>query len=582
MDHYRNTIPIIKKEPLFSGISGKDTHPPGDAWKIIVADDETETHHITQLVLRNFSFEGKKLCFYNAYSGEETRKLLHQHPDTAIILLDVVMEKDSTGLDIVKYIREELGNHLIQIVLRTGHSGYAPEHTVITEYGINDYKTKIDLTSQKLYTTITTLLRAYCLSFSYNKLNQAMASELKKRHLAEIELQQARDTLENRVEERTRALEAANRLLKQEIQARIKAEEALRKSDEMTRALLNATSDIAYLMAPDGEILSINETAAKQLQTSIGEYSSETLDRFFYPGAVKSIEEKVRQVIQSGNPIRFEEALDNKTFEVRIFPVFEKDARIEKLAVYAHDITDTKQAAVRIHTLTHDLINAQENERERISRDLHDRVAQDLSTSRIICETLFDNHTDNVPDEIIVRVSKLSRMLQKTIQNIRDIAYDLRPPILDQLGLAKAVFRYCEEFSETENIPVEFHSIGVDNLNLGLDTEINLYRIIQEALNNIRKHAGATHVRINMVASFPNLILRITDNGCGFDLKYLKTARVNRKRMGLRSMAERASLLNGKLDIQSKPDAGTRILIEIPFSSKKTASPETVSADLRL
>lgn len=537
----------------------------GNAWKVIIADDEMETHHVTRIVLQNYSFEGKKLCFLSAYSGEETKQLLHQHPDTAILLLDVVMEKDNAGLDVVKYIREELNNRLIQIILRTGHPGYAPENTVTAEYGINDYKSKIELTSQKLFTSITTLLRSYCLSYRYNKLNQILAAELEKRQQVEIELQKARTTLEQRVEDRTHALEEANRLLKQEIKARALAEESLRRSDEMTRTLLNATIDIAFLISPDGLILSINETAAKLFNTNIGEFSRNSLYKFFPPKTARSLKERLDQVIQSGDPARFEEMLEDKIFEVRIFPVFGENNTIEKLAIYAHDITVKKQAEVRIHNLTYDLIKAQENERKRIARDLHDRVAQDLSTSRIICETLFDQQSA-VPDKILARVAKLSGMLQKTIRNIRDIAYDLRPPILDQLGLVKTVFRYCEEFSETENTPIDFHSAGVDNLKLEADMEIHLYRLIQEALNNIRKHAKATQVRINMVTSFPNLLLRIIDNGIGFDANKHNTTEVNRKHMGLRSMEERVMLLNGNLDIQSRPGAGTRILIEVPIT----------------
>jgi signal transduction histidine kinase len=258
-----------------------------------------------------------------------------------------------------------------------------------------------------------------------------------------------------------------------------------------------------------------------------------------------------------------------KVFEVSMFPVFDEKNLVEKIAIYSHDITNMKQAEIRIQTLTHDLIKAQETERERIARDLHDRVAQDLSTSRIICETLFDKQTD-VSDEVHKRVSMLSDMLQRTIQNIRDIAYDLRPPILDQLGLVRAVFHYCEEFSETVSIPVDFHSAGIDQLDLNLDIKINLYRLIQEAMNNIRKHAGATLVRINMVASFPNILIRITDNGKGFDIKKHKNFELNPKHMGLRSMEERVSLLKGTMDIQSKPGSGTRILIEIPFLEKKS------------
>jgi len=255
-----------------------------------------------------------------------------------------------------------------------------------------------------------------------------------------------------------------------------------------------------------------------------------------------------------------------------MFPVFDKKNRVEKIAIYAHEITDMKQAEIRIQTLTHDLIKAQETERERIARDLHDRVAQDLSTSRIICETLFDKQPD-VSSEVHKRVSMLSNMLQKTIQNIRDIAYDLRPSILDQLGLVRAVFRYCEEFSETVSIPVDFHPVGIDPPDLNLEMEINLYRLIQEAMNNIRKHAEATLVKINMVESFPNILLRITDNGKGFDINKHKKLELHSKSMGLRSMEERVSLLNGTMDIQSKPGSGTRILIEVPFS-EKTSLPD--------
>jgi PAS domain S-box-containing protein len=547
----------------------ESTDKIGQPWKVIIADDEKETHLVTRMVLQNYTFEGRKLELLSTYSGEETKKLVQKHPDTVIILLDVVMETDNAGLDVVKYIRDELNNQLIQIVLRTGHPGRAPENKIIAEYGINDYKSKIDFTSQKLFTTITTLLRSYCLAFSYNELNQKLKKELAKRHQAEKDLQKARDNLEQRVEERTSELGKANLRLKEEVRARTIAEEVLRKSNEMTRALLNATSDVAFLIKPDGTLLSINETAAKIFSHNLNEYSGKSLFEYFSTKTNRLIKAQIDKVIRSGIPSRLENKAKKKVFEVSMFPVFDEKNLVEKIAIYSHDITNMKQAEIRIQTLTHDLIKAQETERERIARDLHDRVAQDLSTSRIICETLFDKQTD-VSDEVHKRVSMLSDMLQRTIQNIRDIAYDLRPPILDQLGLVRAVFHYCEEFSETVSIPVDFHSAGIDQLDLNLDIKINLYRLIQEAMNNIRKHAGATLVRINMVASFPNILIRITDNGKGFDIKKHKNFELNPKHMGLRSMEERVSLLKGTMDIQSKPGSGTRILIEIPFLEKKS------------
>ena len=135
--------------------------PAVDSWKILVVDDEAEIHNITKLVLNDFTFDGKPLTFISAYSGEEAKALIKQHPDTALILLDVVMESDDAGLDAVKYIRDVLGNLLVRIILRTGQPGQAPEDVVIIHYDINDYKTKTELTTRKLFTAIVTALRAF-------------------------------------------------------------------------------------------------------------------------------------------------------------------------------------------------------------------------------------------------------------------------------------------------------------------------------------------------------------------------------------------------------------------------------------
>jgi signal transduction histidine kinase/FixJ family two-component response regulator len=130
-------------------------------WKIIIADDEKQVHRVTNFVLKRYTFAGKGLSIISAYSGQEVKELIKLHPDTALILLDVVMEENDTGLQVVKYIREVLQNDLVKIILRTGQPGQAPEHDVITHYHIDDYKTKTELTSHKLFTTLTTALRSY-------------------------------------------------------------------------------------------------------------------------------------------------------------------------------------------------------------------------------------------------------------------------------------------------------------------------------------------------------------------------------------------------------------------------------------
>jgi len=134
---------------------------PDLPWKIVIADDDEEVHALTRLVLSGYTFEGRGLQFLHAYSGQETVALLREHPDAALILLDVVMETDTAGLDAVRTIREELDNHTVRIVLRTGQPGQAPENEVVDRYDINDYKSKTELTAQKLYTTVTAALRSF-------------------------------------------------------------------------------------------------------------------------------------------------------------------------------------------------------------------------------------------------------------------------------------------------------------------------------------------------------------------------------------------------------------------------------------
>lgn len=132
-----------------------------EKWKVIIVDDEQEVHQLTRMVLSDFEFDGKRLEFLSAYTETEALRLIADNPDTAIILLDVVMDQDDTGLKIVKYIREQLKYQSVRIILRTGQPGQAPERMVITNYDINDYKEKTELTTQKLFTTIMAALRSY-------------------------------------------------------------------------------------------------------------------------------------------------------------------------------------------------------------------------------------------------------------------------------------------------------------------------------------------------------------------------------------------------------------------------------------
>jgi response regulator RpfG family c-di-GMP phosphodiesterase len=134
---------------------------PTGSWKVLIVDDEPEVHAVTKLALSDFLFNGKSLEFVSAYSGEEAKQAFNIHTDIAVVLLDVVMEEDDSGLKVAEYIRDELHNHFCRIILRTGQPGQAPEKDVIINYDINDYKSKTELTSQKLFTVVISALRSY-------------------------------------------------------------------------------------------------------------------------------------------------------------------------------------------------------------------------------------------------------------------------------------------------------------------------------------------------------------------------------------------------------------------------------------
>ncbi len=130
-------------------------------WKLMIVDDEEAVHTLTRMVLRDISFDGRGIEFLSGYSGEQAKCLLKQHPDTAVLFLDVVMETDQAGLDLVSYVREELGNQFVRIVIRTGQPGQAPVTKVITRYDINDYWEKTGLSAQQMISLVITSLRTY-------------------------------------------------------------------------------------------------------------------------------------------------------------------------------------------------------------------------------------------------------------------------------------------------------------------------------------------------------------------------------------------------------------------------------------
>jgi PAS domain S-box-containing protein len=268
-------------------------------WKIIIADDQEEIHSVTKLVLDDFTFQNRGLVFLSAYSGEETRKYMRENDDVAFILLDVVMETDNAGLEVVKYIREELNNTIVQIVLNTGQPGQAPEQEVITRYDINDYKSKTEFNARKLLTSVTASLRAYSLSHNL--------------HQANLQLSRYQNHLEDLVAERTAEMEKANEQLKIEINERIKVEKALQQSNEVQKSILSA-SPTGICLVKDKSIQWINDEMAKMFGfTSEDEYKGQGIQIFYSSDAeYKRVKSIIKENLRTNEPVEVDAVFQRK------------------------------------------------------------------------------------------------------------------------------------------------------------------------------------------------------------------------------------------------------------------------------
>ncbi|TVQ95798.1 MAG: PAS domain S-box protein [Desulfovibrionales bacterium] len=289
----------------------------------------------------------------------------------------------------------------------------------------------------------------------------------------------------------------------------------------------------------------------------------------------------------SGNAIReevtvdFARATDSGVFDLTGTPELYLDVLITPLGMtmgdtvdgymaQVQDITEEKTAQRSIRALSKQLVRAHESERLMISRELHDRVGQDLLSLKIGLDSLRRENTEHLDQnpEFWDKLAKFSSITQQAIMVVRDLAYELRPPGLDQFGFVQALTQYGNDFEEKTGLDVRMTFTGMKKSSFDFDTEINLYRLIQEGLNNIHRHARARRVVVRMVASFPKIILRIEDDGLGFDPVQRMASATAEKRMGLRSMQERATLLGGTMRIRSRLGKGTQILVELPYERK--------------
>jgi PAS domain S-box-containing protein len=383
--------------------------------------------------------------------------------------------------------------------------------------------------------------------------------------------QQPHDKLEDLVAQRTAELITAHAFLREQIAERKCAEEALRHADEKYRVIFENALDGIFQSTPDGQFISANPALARM-------FGYESVDEFI---ADRTNIERQHYI----DPDRREifKKLMAETGIVQNFELqaYRKDGSIiwtsengravcdaTGSVVYyegiVEDITPRKQAEAERVRLSRRLVTAQEDERRRISRELHDQMGQSLAALMLGLKSLQDSGQF---DSEHFRLQQLQDLTNQVATEVHTLARELRPTALDDLGLHTALWNYVEEWSDRCKVPVDFHSNGLLGPRLPGDIETTVYRLVQEALTNVMKHAKAQNVSVIVECRANRVLVIVEDDGPGFDAEALRNTPVRKRRLGLLGMQERVELVGGNFNIESTPGVGTTVLAHIPVSN---------------
>lgn len=518
-----------------------ETHALLPAPRLLVVDDEPDN---LELLCRIFQRHGCEV--HSAINGTDALRLaVELKPD--LLLLDVMLP-DLNGREVCRAIKANPDLVDVFVALISSIEVSSESKVAGLSCGADEYIAR-PIANKELVARVDALIR----------IQRAITA----RRVAEARLEQLNHTLEERVLERTAELAWANEKLRDEMAAR-------RASDERFAAFMEHAPVFAWIKDERFRYVYMNPRARRFLKLSAEGAQSQTDFNLFPRRHARQIRVHDEAALKQGNSAEVMEDLTVTAKEPRHiwvlrFPLKDAAGRCF-LGGIAVDVTEKVRAEEALRALPHRIIEAQEGERRRVARELHDGVSQLLASVRFRLLSVEGWLHDLADDTLRRDVTRAKSYLDAALREVRAISHNLRPRELDDLGLVAAVHSAGEEIAEHSGLRVACRLAPLRK-RLSPEVELALYRIFQEAVANILKHAKAKHITVELLREDGGVTLRVTDDGLGFTAARTRS-RSARTSLGLVNMRERAEFISGTLTIKSIPREGTVIEVWVPLARK--------------
>jgi PAS domain S-box-containing protein len=523
-------------------VAGQHTMTP---IRILLVEDYVPFRRAIYLLLR----ERPEFQVFEASDGPEAlRKAEELQPD--LIFFGISLP-ELRGIEFAKrartlapdakllFLTQESSPDAAREIFLLGALGYVRKQHVLTD----------------LFPAIQAVLRGELYLSGGLEMHQSDTAEFKKAEEVQLHHAAILESLK-RSEAALRNSENERRMAQDRLQEYERAVEGL---EEM---LVVIDREYRYLIA-NKKFLKMRNMTKEQV---VGRFVHEVLNEGVFEAVVKG---KLDECFQ-GRTVQYEmqytyPELGERNVFVSYFPV-EGTTGIDRAACILQDITERKRIEEAQRSMSRKLINAQEEERGRIARELHDDVNQRLA-SLVMNLGILEQRPPASAKEFVLEIISARKQLSELARDIQALSHRLHPPSLEFLGLRKASVAVCEELSSRQGVRIDLH---VDNVpeKLPQDVSLCLFRVLQEALQNAIRHSHSKHFQVRLQGRANDIELVVRDSGRGFEPEET----INGPGLGLTSMRERLELVNGQLSIDSKSQVGTTIIARVPWRPKRSES----------